>query len=326
MSRPPDLAALEKARTSEGNFFAVSREAFHRVCECGVNAACMYLVMARGTGPDNVTSSWSCHALEKYTSISRRRAVIARDDLVRSSFVKSVGSQSKPRYKLLKSREDELVWLPNEFVTGAVEETPPLERLRETNDPLIFRLLIDVYAGTNIADDAGLPIDVVYGEYERTHIADFGQYSIWGFNFDVDHCIPNSTIVSPHSNSNNSQEFFNRLRVLTDLGLVLRHPVLFDSSGGEIIHELIDPFGILESVKDEIDLSLYRMFEDNEAYFGQFPCYQYVVPVLSHIKDVCVRDVFYPRYRQKTKLTSAGMAQTQGRMMRAKSAYMEIAK
>ena len=37
------------------------------------------------------------------------------------------------------------IWLPNEFVTGAAEETPPLELLRQSQDVMALRLAVDLY-------------------------------------------------------------------------------------------------------------------------------------------------------------------------------------
>ena len=46
-----------------------------------------YLVLARGTGPDQRTTSWSVNAIEKYTSIARPRAKTAIEQLVRAGLV-----------------------------------------------------------------------------------------------------------------------------------------------------------------------------------------------------------------------------------------------
>jgi hypothetical protein len=59
---------------STGGFFAIDRRTWSRVCEFGVTPAVSYLVLARGTGPDNAMTSWSVNAIETYTGISRPRA------------------------------------------------------------------------------------------------------------------------------------------------------------------------------------------------------------------------------------------------------------
>ncbi len=41
--------------------------------------------------------------------------------------------------------EPQWIWLPNEFVTGAADETPPLELLRQSQDVMALRLVVDLY-------------------------------------------------------------------------------------------------------------------------------------------------------------------------------------
>jgi hypothetical protein len=55
-------------------FFAIDRRSWAAVCGQGLNAAIVYLVMARGSGGDQRTTSWSINAVENYTGVSRSRA------------------------------------------------------------------------------------------------------------------------------------------------------------------------------------------------------------------------------------------------------------
>jgi hypothetical protein len=63
-------------------FFVIDRGAFRCAAAGGLNSAIAYLVMARGTGPDNRTTQWSVNAIEKYTGISRPNAKKAVQDLL----------------------------------------------------------------------------------------------------------------------------------------------------------------------------------------------------------------------------------------------------
>ena len=76
--RPKILASsspIERGDESVGSagFFAIDRRAWHAACRLGMNPAVCYLILARGTQRDNRTSTWSIHAIEKYTRISRNR-------------------------------------------------------------------------------------------------------------------------------------------------------------------------------------------------------------------------------------------------------------
>ena len=59
------------ASGGSGHFFAVDRRTWALACQHGMNTAVVYLVLTRGSGPDQRTTSWSINAVEKYTSISR---------------------------------------------------------------------------------------------------------------------------------------------------------------------------------------------------------------------------------------------------------------
>ena len=52
------------ADTGQGGFFAIDARTWARVCALGLNPAVAYLVLARGSGPDNRTSAWSVNAIE----------------------------------------------------------------------------------------------------------------------------------------------------------------------------------------------------------------------------------------------------------------------
>lgn len=57
-----------------GDFFAVDRRAWAMAFDKGgVNAALAYLVMARGAGGDNRTTSWSAEAVNQRTHLSARQ-------------------------------------------------------------------------------------------------------------------------------------------------------------------------------------------------------------------------------------------------------------
>jgi hypothetical protein len=69
-----------------------------------------------------------------------------------------------PRYEIQAWQEPrkktpsppEWIFLPNTFVTGAADETQPLELLRQTQDPMALRLAVDLYYAQNLAEDGGV--------------------------------------------------------------------------------------------------------------------------------------------------------------------------
>ena len=95
-NRPPD---------GRGHFFAIDRRAWAIVCTLGMAAAVSYLVLSRGSGGDQRTTSWSINAIEKYTGIGRPRAQAAVKALERAGLVRLVQKGSRPRYYIVPAHE-----------------------------------------------------------------------------------------------------------------------------------------------------------------------------------------------------------------------------
>jgi hypothetical protein len=103
--RTPNTAAsmceIEMADTDKRHgFFAVDRRTWARVCGLGLNAAVVYLVLARGTGKSNRESAWSVLAIESYTGISRSRAHKAISALMADGVVRKLRDGTRPKYEL----------------------------------------------------------------------------------------------------------------------------------------------------------------------------------------------------------------------------------
>lgn len=92
--------SVKTAGDGRGGFFAVDRRSWAFVCSLGLNAAVSYLVMARGTGGDQATTSWSVNAIEKYTGIGRKRADQAIELLLQRGAVIRLQAGRKPRYRI----------------------------------------------------------------------------------------------------------------------------------------------------------------------------------------------------------------------------------
>ena len=86
-------------------FFSVDRGAFRCAAAGGLNSAIAYLIMARGTGPDNHTTQWSANAIEKYTGISRPSAKRAVTDLLDRGIWKKTREGKHPIYQAVPGNE-----------------------------------------------------------------------------------------------------------------------------------------------------------------------------------------------------------------------------
>ena len=300
---------INNQENSRGNFFAVELGMLHKIADMGLNEACLYLIYCCGSGKDNSTTKWSVNALTKYTRISVRRGKKAAEQLNELEYITVLKSGKHPKFRINHNRDNEQVWLPNQFVTGANGEIPPLELLRQTGDPMILKLLIDLYARCNIAEDGGVQTNLCYGRYERKKIADHKQYIVWGFSNDGVVCYPNHREIYIHltEDEQNSQALFDRIQILKDLGLIYSVPTLFDSDGGEPITPIIDPFTeeSISAITGQADTAL-----PDDVYGEELNNYDYVLLVPRTFKSVVLKDTFIPRYRQQTALNRAGYAKT----------------
>ena len=82
-----------------------------------VSGALTYLLLARGTGADNRSSTWSVQAIEKYSNISRGRAAGALRDLQRAGAIQVLREGTRPKYWLTAAHE----------VPGSEVYLPPLD-------------------------------------------------------------------------------------------------------------------------------------------------------------------------------------------------------
>ena len=101
---PSNVVPLRRKRAPKadgrGDFFAIDQRLWDRVCSLGLNPAVAYLVIARGTGGDNLTSSWSVNAIETHAGMGRIRAKAAVDALVAAGLVYRSWAGKAPRYRL----------------------------------------------------------------------------------------------------------------------------------------------------------------------------------------------------------------------------------
>jgi len=298
-----------------GNFFTISQSTWVEVCELGMNQACLYLVMGRGTGRDNRTTVWSANALEKYTNITRSRAKAARESLKSNGLVGHTKAGNHPRYKLPVPKGDDAIWLPNEIVTGLDGVSSPMERVRQTSDVMCLRLFIELYGFNRPTEDAGISRRCVHGVFEKHKIADSGEFAVLGFNRTEWACYLNHAMVKPHltkgkSKATASGVFFERLQKLADIGLINFVPFLCESDDpeSEIIHPLICPYtgdttpSLLASEAAQAMLS--------ESFEHIFDEYELIIPILRHRNAAHVFGIGFLKYRPKTATTAAGYAIT----------------
>jgi hypothetical protein len=288
----------------------------------GLNEAATFLVLACGSGGDNETSSWSAEAAATRLHMRWRTADTALKNLITHKLVRKVKGGPRPTYKL-KKRGD-LIWLPNTLVDGAADEPSPAARVRQTQDPMCLRLLVELYAAQNLREDGGISTSVTYQSYERERIGQRGEYVVWSFT-NGGSWVTWGPVTLPHhrheddlteeeraEGKNPGVDFFCRFGLLVSLGLVQWVPYLFEGPEGEPIH----PVWKESDVPEERQLAeacertaLNCLTEAQTEYLDDYPG-DILAAVSAHVEQVTVIGVARLRYRPWTAMTAAWRART----------------
>jgi DNA-binding Lrp family transcriptional regulator len=328
---------------NQDGFFAVNKDNFYNACNLGLNAGIAYLVIASGTGGSNTVSSWSCNAIERRTGISRSRAKKAVLKLVENNVIKQTKSGTNPQYRLMDGRKvktlssDHVIWLPNGIVQSVMDETSPLERIRQTQDNMCLRLFVDLYAEQNLIEDGGVSRNVTFDHYEKLDLGRCSQYNVYGFRSDNQvmtwgtettkvHRRESLTDEEKEQGKNKGIDFFKRFGALKDAGIVSMVPHLFDSDTdeAEIIHSLGDDTEMEQKITQAANCAARNMITDsqlNRAHEMGF-C-EYLVPIPRHAINAQLIGIARLRYKPKTSMTKAWFAESVKRNEYALNAYLQ---
>lgn len=300
---------------ASNGFFAVSRDTFVGACELGINPACAFLVLACGTGKDNATTRWSAEAVGNHAGMRWSAAKEAITALCGAGLVAKGGKPSRPSYKLHKGGAP--IWLPRTLVEGAAGEVPPVAKMRQTQDPMALRLLVELYTAQNLREDGGISTDVYHVKYERRRAGERGAYVVWDFT-EPRAWVTWGDVTRPHRDVLTKQEeaagknagtgFFRRFEALVSLGLVEIVPYLYDGPQGEPMHPMT-----LTGLPIERELYMAatdaadRMLGESWAQSLE----DTAVPVQKHITEAALIGMARLRYRPQTRLTGAWWAEHQ---------------
>jgi hypothetical protein len=339
MSASPRIFAA--AHRGAGEIFAVDRRTWGHVCQLGINAAVAYLVLARGSARDNRKTRWSVRALETRGLLSRGRATEAIDLLKFRQVIDQTGQGGKAtcydlrpavdipalRLKNHKAAEvdPDLIWLPNSLVDGAGGEPVfPLGLVTRPQDPLLLRLLVDLYHSQDLAEHGGVHWDTICHKYDRRRVCQNGPVVIWEFSGGQNICWPHKEIFAPHFRGQkdtpeyeeSSKQFWGRWEMLEHLGLIqmVPHLITADTAEASVIH----PLAVSEG--EAIEIELGRVAQ--EAALALLPSGQLselpsgaevvaLVPVPFEYQKVELVGLYRLRYRARTARTEAWWARLQ---------------
>ncbi|MBC8787103.1 hypothetical protein [Pseudomonas fluorescens] len=289
---------------SHGNFFAIGADEFAAACDLGIKPAVSLLVLARGTGKDNATTSWSAQAIFEKTGIAWRRAKEAIEALCAADIVKVLKAGKKPRYKISKPKDDaKLIWLPNELIDGAGGEVPPVTKLRETGELVLLQKFIELYSAHDIDNDGGLPRSLAWQIYSRETICPIGPFILYGFESKDTkaRAVGSLAALNGEEDAAGNKGAWVVLSPLANLGLIQK--VSYMAESDEHDSELIYP------VNDETSQAIgviHNWLEESggEGFARQIGFYDSIGIAPKHIGKAAMVGLFRMTYRPKTGKTS----------------------
>ncbi|WP_370601057.1 hypothetical protein [Pseudomonas nitroreducens] len=289
---------------SQGKFFAVGSDEFKAACELGMNPAVTFIILARGTGRDNSTTSWSALSVFKYSGMARRRAKEAIDALIGAGLVEALKTGKSPRYRLHKPEDDDsLLWLPNEIVDGAGNEVPPVTKLRETGNLEWLKIFVLLYGLHDLDNDGGLSREIARQVYDRSRICPIHHYVLYGFNLK-ETSATNGGLFAGYSGQ--EDEKGNRgpwivLNPLIRLGLLEYTTYMAES--GEASAELIYPINE-ETAGAHQNLIYWLEERDGKGFAMEAMGCDKVGIAPDHIENATMVGLLRLRYRPKTGKTA----------------------
>jgi len=313
-----------------GKFFAIGKEQWNAACTLGLNPAVAFLVLARGTGRDNITTRWSAEAVAQHTGISWRRAQDAIAELERAKLaINTKEAGQRPIRKLAFPDDvDKALWLPNALVDGVGGAASPLARLRQTQNVDYLQAFIELYCLQDLAGDGGLPRSLIWTIYTREHVCDAGQFKVYGFKEGDPRCHPDgplarfkSTTKEPPKDGWPSWQFLGALQRMGLLEAV-HYLAEGESADSELLHPLTgdaDALAVRDAAYCAID-GLPEWVLGRQANSG----YDYILPVIRDIPAPAVWGVYRLTFRPHTKLTAAWWAQHKAACKRFTSIYNAI--
>jgi hypothetical protein len=228
-----------------GKFFAVDREIWERLWEVTtfnrLNFVSTYLVLSAGTGSDHQLSKWSTKACERYIGIGKPRAKVAVDELIEHGLAEHTEKSTRafPQYRLQPvPLESDPIFLPIAIVTGLNVEASMLRRTREAGDPLLLRMLVDLYGMTQVDATFGLPISALsqipLQDYPARKVFEVGVHAIWAVRLGGAKTA-GGTWTEPHRPKGHKtwENFWARVSVLENIGAIWYEPWAFDGAAND---------------------------------------------------------------------------------------------
>ncbi|WP_347269765.1 hypothetical protein [Rhizorhabdus histidinilytica] len=304
------------------NFFALAHDVWEKLCTVPttnrMNLLITYLVLLAGTGSDHRLTKWSAKACEQYTGLGKPRAKHAIAELIDAGLVRHTDASTRmmPQYELPTLPTDaEPIFLPVALVTGLETENPMLRRVRETGDPLLLCMLIDLYG--LVTTDATHAVGIKHihsGLLENSapttrKVTDTGAHAIWAITKGTWRKTSGDWYKKHRTTGPKPyDEFWRRFDLLVQIGAVWWEPWLYDGEGEDaepIIPLDFSGFYDLTTATDEAKLTRLAfdvsraILTPEREYMLQGPG-DFYVPLAVHRRQPAYREVLKMRVEADT--------------------------
>lgn len=229
---------------------------------------------------------------------------------------------------------NEWIFIPNTFVDGTpMKETPPIKKLRQTQDPMLLRLCVDLYYLQDLENEGGINRKILCENYERKRIGTREGKLILAFKGIKQKAsnLPEFFLTDNDKTKTTEQRsklFWSRLNTLVDdLGLVEKIPYLYEANTDKA--EQLCPCGTggTNSFDDEIGTEmeaaaralLREMSKDGFTWSLEGPGRWQLTVVPKHMKNAELIGIFRMRYRtqivSKTRKWYAELGKVHGELV-----------
>jgi hypothetical protein len=263
--------------------------------------------------------SASCEALVA-------RGIVDKTEVTQRRTRRTYSYETEWSYKINEAKVTALtepfaVWLPNALIDGAGNEVAPLERIRQTRSLPALQLLIELYSVQFLPNYGGVPRDLLKVVFDRTKVGQQGPFVVWGFWSK--HLSTNPSLYLPYltgkfTNRDNGTRldagidgaFWPAVHTLTDLGLVECVGMLLEGADDEA--EIIHPYAIEGGEPEERELAgaadeaARTMLTEGQIARSGHQEY-HLVPVLKHIANATMVEVYRLKYRRTRRRRLPGM-------------------
>jgi len=273
-----------------------------------------YFTLLAGTGSDHRLTKWSAKACEQYLGIGKPRAKHAIDELIAAGLVKLTEKATRfaPQYELPElPLEAEPIFLPVQLVTGLSGETPVLRRVKETGDPLLLRMLIDLYSLVVLDATFGVPIanlregGLTDGQPNARKIASVGAHAVWAIKSGTwrsggGDWAQRHYVEGKKGAKGDWSRFWERVDLLKQIGALYFEPWLFDSDALDAEPLMpLDPAGFYAVAEPDEEAKLTRLafdaaralISDERPYVMDNADADFFVPLTLHQQAPALRQV-----------------------------------